>query len=458
MRLNFSVLFLILFILLILFSTLRSSAQSAQTTTDSIKKNEIEILKEKVDKHLIEFSKLKKLKISGYIQAQFEVGQEFAVTKAGSLTTYNKERDGKAGDFFRFGIRRGYLKIAWQESFGSAVFQIDVTEKGIGIKDAYIKVSEPWLKVASLTAGIFDRPFGDEIGYSSALMETAERTVLFQKLFPDERDLGGMVTLAAPEKSKLYGLKLDAGAFCGNGIAMPDNGKMDFIGHLKYEKIYSKIAFGVGVSMYYGTVRNTDSILYNVQKVDDKHQWVGSEVSPFQKNIRQYYGLDAQFLARTSWGFSNLRGEILFGTQPSTKSDISSPKTGLMQYSKDANGNYNSFNRIRKFWGAHLYFIQDIYKTPLSVVFRYSFLNPNRELKGHEIMSKTDLPYHYFGAGVLVKCTSYLRFMCYYELPFNSTKNDIPVPAKPADGKIDIADFQKHVKEGIFTCRLQFKF
>jgi hypothetical protein len=433
-------------------------AQNDSIPKEKPKKTEIDLLKENVDQGLIEIKKLKKLKISGYIQGQFEVGQEFASTKVGNPTSYNKDRDGKSGDFFRFGLRRGRVKIAWEDTWGGAVFQLDLTERGVTIKDLYFKVSEPWLKVFSLTVGVFDRPFGDEISYSSSRRESPERTVLIQKLFPDERDLGAMVTIAGPKGSKWEGLKLDAGAFCGNGITLPDNGKMDFIGHVKYDKKWKKYAFGIGASMYYGTVRNRDTLLYTIKKEAGVHKWTSAEVAPFQKNIRQYYGFDAQFSAQTSWGITNIRGEVLWGTQPSLNGDISSPKwnlwqtgSSLLQYSAD-------FNRIRKFWGAHAYFVQDIYKTPLTLALKYAYMNPNTQLKGNEIQSKTDLPYHYFGAGLLVKCTSYLRLMCFYELPFHATKNGISVPTEPASEKIHIADYQKHVKEGVFTCRLQFKF
>jgi len=430
---------------------------SAQTDTISLK-TEIKQIKEDVEKNLIQIKKLQKLKISGYIQGQFEVGQEFATTKVGNPTSYNKNRDGKSGDFFRFGIRRGRIKIAWEETWCNATFQINLTEKGITINELCFKVSEPWLKVASLTVGIFDRPFGDEISYSSHRRESPEMTVYNQALFPDEKDLGAMITLAAPKGSKPEGLRLEAGAFCGNGITLPDNGKMDFIGHLKYDTKWKNYTFGIGTSIYYGTVRNRDTMLYTIKNVDGVHKWIGREVAPFKKNVRQYYGFDAQFSAQTSWGITNIRGEVLWGTQPSTSGDFSSPKwnlwqtgTSLLQYSAD-------FNHIRKFWGAHIYFVQDIYKTPLTVVLKYAYLNPNTQLKDKEILSKTDLPYHYFGAGVLVKCTSYLTVLCFYELPFNSTKNAIPVPEKPSSGKIHIANYQKHVEEGVFTCRLQFKF
>jgi len=166
---------------------------SAQTDTISLK-TEIKQIKEDVEKNLIQIKKLQKLKISGYIQGQFEVGQEFATTKVGNPTSYNKNRDGKSGDFFRFGIRRGRIKISYEENWCNATFQLDLTEKGITIKDLYFKVSESRFKVASLTVGIFNRPFGDEISYSSSRRESPERAVLFQKLFPDERDLGAMIT------------------------------------------------------------------------------------------------------------------------------------------------------------------------------------------------------------------------------------------------------------------------
>jgi len=452
--------FLYLFLLFACcFFPLFTFAQTEQLPKEEPVRKEIESIKDNVESNATEIKKLKKFKISGYIQGQFEVGEEFASTKVGNPTGYDNKRDGKSGNFFRFGIRRGRIKFSWEDTFAQACFQMDLTEKGVTMKDVYFKVSEPLLKVASLTAGIFYRPFGDEISYSSSRRESPERTVLCQKLFPDERDLGVMVTLSGPKGSKIEGLKLDAGAFCGNGITLPDNGKMDFIGHLKYDKKWSNYTFGVGASIYFGTVRNRDTLLYTVKKdVAGVSKWLGENVEPFQKNIRQYYGFDAQFSAQTYWGITNLRGEILWGTQPSTKGDISSPKWNLWQTGASLLQYAADFNHIRKFWGAHIYFVQDIYKTPLSVVLKYAWMNPNTQLKGNEIKSKTDLSYHYFGAGLLVKCSSNLQFICFYEVPFNSTKNTIPVPEKPAEGKIHIANYQSHVKESVFTCRMQFKF
>jgi hypothetical protein len=479
------ILFIFLPFLLFSFSPFSLFAQSEPM--EEPVKTEMEIVKDKVEDNASEIKKLKKFKVSGYVQAQFEVGQEYAATKIGAVTRFDNTRDGgkyefdndkgygvsKTDNFFRFGIRRGRIKFTWEESFGSAVFQLDITEKGVNFKDAYFKVSDPWIKVFSLTAGIFDRPFGDEIGYSSSRRESPERSILHQELFPDERDLGAMITIAGPKGSAVDGLKLEAGAFCGNGIAIPDNGKMDFIGHLKYDKKWSNISFGVGASMYLGHVRNrTDREwrIGDVERVIDGETvtlqgWTSDSVTMFGKLPRQYGGFDAQFSAQSSWGISNIRAEVVWGTQTSSSSRIRSPRGDFMQYSND-------FNYVRKFWGAHVYFVQDIYKTPLSIVLKYAHMTPNTEISKEEVKAKVELPYDYIGFGLLVRCTSYLRLMCYYDLPFNSTKNGFAKPnikdaegydpAKPETipgaGYNNILDYTNHVKEGVFTCRLQFKF
>jgi len=449
-------------------------AQSHEVVEEPVK-TELEQLQDQVENNAGEIKKLKKLKVSGYLQGQFEVGQEFSSTKVGSITRFDNTRDGgeydaesktsKNDNFFRFGVRRGRIKFTWEETFGQAVFQLDITEKGVSFKDVYFKVSEPWLKIASLTVGIFDRPFGDEIGYSSSRRESPERTVLHQDLFPDERDLGAMITLAGPKGSAVDGLKLEGGAFCGNGIAIPDNGKMDFIGRFRYDKKWSNVTFGVGTSIYLGNVRNIDTMLYKIQ--DGK--WEGERVDRFGKNARQYFGFDAQFSAQSSWGISNIRAEVVWGTQPGSASRMRSPRGDNMQYAgngagaNDAalNAAAKNFNYIRKFWGVHVYFVQDIYKTPLTIVLKYAYMNPNTKIDEDQIRSKVDLPYNYLGFGLLVRCTANLRLMCYYDMPFNSTKNGFTPPApetKPNAGYNNVLDYTNHVKEGVFTCRLQYKF
>jgi len=431
--------------LIISASSLRAVAQVEEPVKDSI-----QIMQEDIEAAKSGIKKLQKLKVSGYFQVQAEFGQEYASTKVGGTTAYQPDKDPESGNFYRFGIRRGRIKIAWDENMGQAVFQLDITEKGIGIKDAYVKIWDPWLKIVTITGGIFDRPFGDEISYSSSRRESPERSLIFQNLFPDERDLGAMLTLAAPKGSVIDGLRLDAGLFSGNGIRLDDDSKMDFIGHLKYDKKWSKAAFGIGASLYQGKTNNADMYRYDVKKVDDVWKWLKSDsLKANTRNTRQYFGIDAQFSIETKSGITNIRGEFLAGTQPSKSGNFGSPKA-------DTYDKASPFNYMRKFMGGHVYFIQDIYKTPLTVVLKYGYLNPNTEWKKDKT-NKTDLANNNYGFGLLWKITSYIRLQAFYEVVVNEKTDKIAiVDSKAEKGKA--LDYSKNVLDNLFTLRLQYKF
>ncbi|MDR2146127.1 MAG: hypothetical protein LBE91_06695, partial [Tannerella sp.] len=81
-----------------------------------------------------------KIKLTGYVQTQFQWGEEDASLKVGAVN------EDKTQSFNRIGIRRGRMKLTYEEKLASVVFQVDVTEKGVGLKDAYFAVKEPWAK------------------------------------------------------------------------------------------------------------------------------------------------------------------------------------------------------------------------------------------------------------------------------------------------------------------------
>ena len=432
---------------LISASSLGAFAQAEEPVKDSI-----QVMREDVDAAMSNIKKLQKLKISGYFQVQSEFAQEWGSTKVGGTTAFQANRDSEKGNFHRFGIRRGRVKIAWEEKMGTAVFQLDITENGVGFKDAYVKIWDPWKKIVTLTGGVFDRPFGDEISYSSSRRESPERSQVFQTLFPDERDLGVMLTLAAPKGSVVEGLKLDAGLFCGNGIRRSEHGRMsDFIAHLKYDKKWSKISFGVGASMYNGKVNNGDTLLFTVENA----AWTSKDVERNQLNKRQYFGFDAQFSVETSWGITNIRGEYLWGTQPSTPGAFNSPRGNPNTYGMTAAADF--FSHIRSFTGGHVYFIQDIYKTPITFVFKYGYLNPNTKINGNDVRNRTDIANNYYGVGLLWKVTSYIRLQAFYDMVVNERSENVSVSTSTAANGRD-RDYSKTVPANVFTLRLQYKF
>ena len=128
--------------------------------------------------------KLSKFKVSAYIQGQFQYGQEDATLKVGD----KNEHEDKG--FNRFGIRRGRLKFEYNDGLGTGAVQIEANDKGISFRDLYIGLKDPWTKRSQLMAGVFNRPCGYEIGYSTSGLESPDRATIIQNIYPDARDLG----------------------------------------------------------------------------------------------------------------------------------------------------------------------------------------------------------------------------------------------------------------------------
>jgi len=104
----------------------------------------------------------KKLLIEGYVQAQYQ--KFFVSDTVGGYTKYLADFSG--GKFVnrfttnRFTVRRGRLNIKHIGENHKAVFSIDISERGIGIKDLYLDYTEPFINSITFTAGVFNRPFG----------------------------------------------------------------------------------------------------------------------------------------------------------------------------------------------------------------------------------------------------------------------------------------------------------
>ena len=174
--------------------------------------------------------KLSKFNVSAYIQGQYQYGQEDATLKVGDK---NENLD---KGFNRIGIRRGRMKFEYNDGIGTGAVQIEVNDKGVSFRDLYIGIKDPWTKRSQLMAGVFNRPFGYEVCYSTSSLESPERATIIQYFFPDERDLGAMLTLRTKTTSPLSFLRLDAGLFAGNSINRETDSRKDFIGRFMRRK------------------------------------------------------------------------------------------------------------------------------------------------------------------------------------------------------------------------------
>lgn len=449
MKMNSKLPFLAAAIAVIL--TLSGSALFAQET--SVSSEAADSLNNKIENVKSDLELLKRLKITGYIQAQWQLADT-----AGAVTPYSGGAFPIATDN-RFMIRRGRVKFTYENELSTYVLQIDATEKGVSLKDAYVAVKDPWAQFVTLTAGVFNRPFGYEIAYSSSSRETPERARIFQNLFPGERDLGAMLTLQPKKGTRFDWIKLDAGFFTGNGINPEFDSKKDFIGHLSFAKANKSetIKFGGGISYYNGHVFQGTKYVYSPGEAIDVTQPGLVDSTASNKNgfaKRQYMGIDAQLSVHSPIGFTTVRAEYITGQQPSAKTTNASVSGSTLP-------NYDTY--IRKVSGGYVYFIQNIGQTKNQLVVKYDWLDPNTKVSGADIMSKSsagkntalgtaDIKFNTIGFGWNYRFNSQVKLMAYYEIVKNETTGLSPV------GLNRTLDTSKDLKDNVFTLRVQYKF
>ena len=426
-----------------------SQQDSSGNTGSSNAEPKIEILEGKLgglEESYLEsksvIDKLKKIKVSGYMQAQLRYLPDTTGLVDSSLKNLYPAGEFQGGKFpnaskTAFHLRRARLKVTYESSLSGMVLQLDALPDKISLKDAYLWFTEPWLKSISFKAGVFDRPFGYEISYSSSSRESPERSRVFQTLFPGERDLGFSLQYIpsdnVPPFAGLFNLK--GGIFAGNGINAEFDDLRDFIGRAGVVLPLTNVNLSVegGVSGYIGAVRNRNDSLYELRN----GSWSGSD-SYFLKNInRRYIGTDLQlFYGNIPYlGGVSLRGEIISGEQPGTKSSNVSPKSA----DPSTQPVY-----LRNFIGYYGMLVLNIDPLRSQLVGKYDVLDPNTELEGKEITNTADIRYTTIGTGLVFHLNSNVYFMAYYD----RIQNEL----------VSVRPFTKDVNDNVFTFRIQYKF
>ncbi len=211
---------------------LRSELAASQATLAALMRTEDQSAAEQVavvtdrvgglDERLLtaesDLSGLKKLKVSGYLQARFEyldydpfIEKATVTDKLGVKSTSVAGSQGQS----LFYIRRGRVKFTYTPSATSQyVLYFDASKDKVSCKEAYVKLTEPWSGYGvSLTVGQFNWPWGIEIERSSSVREVPERSLAARTLFPGERDRGIKLTA-----SPIPMLTVDLGVFNGWGL------------------------------------------------------------------------------------------------------------------------------------------------------------------------------------------------------------------------------------------------
>ena len=382
--------------------------------------------------------------ISGYIQPQFQFIQ------TGGAKSFN------GGDYLpdvnnRFMLRRGRIRFDYarfdknnmpQINF---VFQFDGTERGVFIRDFWGRLYENKLNLFVFTTGMFARPFGFEINYSSSDREAPERGRMSQILMKTERDLGFMISLEPRTKTNfLKYIKIDAGLFNGQGLS----GTADFDSHkdlitrfsIKPYKISPKIIVSGSISGLFGGMQQSTQYIYRMNEkqsfaVDSSLKNVG-KIAP-----RTYYGADFQLKIPNRQGQTEFRAEYIRGIQTATQSTSETP--GVIPVS---NGKFLPLY-IRNFDGAYFYFLQHLGSKKHQFVAKYDWYDPNTKVKNIEIgkaFSAADVRFNTLGLGYVVYPNENFKMTFWYEMPKNE--------------KTTLSDYSSDLKDNSFTCRVQYRF
>lgn len=381
-----------------------------------------------------------KLIISGYIQSQYQ--SFFVPDSIGATTKHFAYFSG--GNFVndntsnRFMVRRGRLSLSYKQGFASSRMSLDFTERGFRIKDMYISATDPYLESFHLTAGLFNRPFGYEIAYSSQFRETPERSRIIQTLFPGERDLGAKLSFSLPKESPFSFFRLDAAIVNGNGSAVETDNYKDFIGSIN---IYTPesvegIKASAGFSYYDGKIQHVyepvDTLSSNVNTkfyiyrfgshIDENNiEYRGFMIDSAMSRAsgmtgigveRKYYSVNGQLEFNTPFGKTELKGEYIWGVQPTAVNNNfigreyliyneyhsfspSGPSLGVSWPLYDQPQPYNPTmaglreknhsTLVRNFSGGYIYVVQNIMETNHQIVIKYDWYNPNSDVEGKDI-------------------------------------------------------------------------
>jgi hypothetical protein len=390
-----------------------SQTQKLDSLKDVIERHEgkLNALDDRVLVNESDLGKLNKIKVSGYVQAQWEM--------------YGKDLEKAYGYDNTFFIRRARIKFTYEATDGiKFVLQPDLSTGNLALKDAYVVVNLPKLKDLTLWMGQMNRP-DYEVEYSSSSREVVERSKYTTTIYPGEREIGAKLEYNGSKIPVLAQLMVMNGNFTGTQAKDVDS-KKDVMARFVYSIKATSAGLGIdlGVSHYFGgnmsktnqyfkNSEGTLDSLNNVWRYLDKH-WTGTE-------LRIY----ADFL-----GGMSIKAEYTSGLN-SSPSAIAA--TATVAQKKASPSTYNNFT------GFYIYLVKNI-GPKNQFVARYDYYDPNTKLSGDK--AGNSLYYKTWTLAWQYYLNDNIRITLNYLLPKNETNATNPVD----------------IKDNIFTLRVQAKF
>ena len=424
------------------------AAKAQEKQNDTIKAVTIESLKQFIDEHSMKFAgleerlstsdaildKLSKIKISGYIQAQYEMFDNWSAD--GTLHGVAPS-SGAPLSTNTFSIRRARVKFTYEALDGlKFVLQPNFEVHQVTLKDAYVVLNDRWLKTFSLWVGQFNRPTYDS-EYSSSSREFAERSLVTRTLYPTEREQG--VKLEADFATKFnIPLKLQFAVFNGNfgeGALVNqardvDDGK-DFMGRAVYNfKLPSK---GLGIDLGIHTYLGKTSIISQTSPLTVYKDVNNNAFTPIvgDKLNKELFGAETQIYYDFLGGIA-LKSEYIRGTFSGTT------------YVSEANSLFNA-NKVRHVEGYYISLIKNVGKSNEASI-RYDVFDPNTKLSGNAVTAKDDLKFKNWSFAWQYYFDENIKIMACYVMPINEKSLNAG------------ADFKQDKNDNILTLRVQARF
>ena len=411
-------------------------------------------LKETVENHSMKFNgleeqlsgmqstldKLSKIKISGYIQAQFETFDTWNAGLHGVSPT-----SGVPAITNSFSLRRARVKFTYEALNGVNFvlcpnFEVD----RVRLTDVYVQLNDRWTNTFSLWVGLFNRPTY-EVEFSSSSREFAERSLMTRTLYPQERDQGAKLEANFVTKYN-FPLKLQLAVLNGDfGIGAASNqvkdldSTKDVMARAVYSlKLPSK---GLGIDFgglgYFGNNKviiqtATPAKFTDVNgnsftpKVGDnlKKEWFGAE-------MQVYY----DFL-----GGASFKTEYTRGTLSGFKSS---------DFPAQVNSSFTGNNKVRNIEGYYMSLIKNVSKDHMLSV-RYDVFDPNTKKSGNQVATIDDLKFHNWTFAYQYFFDENVKVMLSYTMPINEKS------ANSGITNIDYSNVDR--KDDSLTIRFQARF
>ncbi len=440
-------------LLLLVMIAFKVNAQESNVNEKLTEVNDkVNGLLERVANDEADLQKLTKIKVSGYIQAQYQKFESPAL-----LSTSNNY----------FSLRRVRVKFTYEAADGvKFVLQPDFAPGALALKDAYVILNDRWTKSFSLTMGKFNRP-NYEVEYSSSQRELPERSSVIRAIYPGERAIGAKLEfnplntpihmqLAVFNGSEELKINNSAGTnLNGNENKDYDNFK-DVMARVTYNlRLGNFGGLDFGAHGYFGKLKSMATTTYLSDYTTVKSANIGDGIA------RSWGGAEFQLFADVLGGFS-VKGEYIAGKNASIGFAPTGTTLGVANFQN-------------KFAGYYLYFIKNLGKKNQFAI-RYDYYDPNTDIKGKDVSisgyaATATLAKKMSGKSDLATSTVGLAFHHYFDdnlritLAYDIVQNEkVGTAGKVVDnyttaaGVAGTMDWSNAINQNVLTLRIQAKF